>query len=976
MTDINKMLTFYDNKYYKTINDKRRRPIYNYKGTYTNAFKQLIKSNEIDLPSNLLYVYNPNTNRFISKSKLLDNRHKQQVIKKKFKYQFVIVNNKVKHIPTSMHISYWIEELDTQIKNKKAPIEIILKSANIYNAQKIFKFNNFYHFESFINNILEGDYEGGSGGTTGTIKHDYNVFSNSVLEWKYIKGGCNKCSTSKGYEPTTFKTIESGKWIINLFNPISQRNDCGIKCVEHILGLNLKSSVVRKQFKLLPNTKLSPEQVLQIYNTYNDSKKYLSIIDTMFENNYCPNVNNYILYEKGHYYVVQSMESKPHKDIQTKRGDLAFDFETRPDFEQRIMIGNSIAYKQRDTICCIYYNDYKSKEKHKLTFVSNEHKSSARQFLNWLQQQHYNNKHYNIIAHNGANFDFYFLLGVFSKQEQIETDIQLRGYSIIGMQYYSNLFKDPCCFLTNSLDNLCKSFKVKTPKLTEFNYNGKILDNKTLCFYKPELSYWEFLELQHKEHEYWTIYEEYCLVDCISLAEIWKSFTNETNVIIGKMGEWLQRKCNAKSCNTIGSLSKKLVVNLNNYIDKPKWYFKKYLQFIDNNIDKYKFICEFKRGGISHCNQAGKHNHRITSYDITSQYPTSMIHMKVPSGYSRWVNTYDESKFGYYLIKNLKFREGSHKFLPIPLAMKTKSLQWKHSWKHNDEVHVGSEMIKYLMNHWGLVSFEVIKGLVSNEFVYGEQLFGKYVNTLFEEKAKQDVLKEMKSEEYNPAFREVIKLFLNSVSGKLVEDPSKYFSLEYTLDTNAKTLNGIGIKKDYQETINEWVGCGVCVYEYSKILLFKYVECLPNKSDDVIHIETDSIYFNGKHNETFIRNISKLNKDTNYPINIGSSLGNVKKEHDTNISSYFLGKKFYYLKDGEEELCKIKGIPVKTIDKHGNTQRIVDRSFYENIYNGESITSEFATLRKNLYDKCGSCIYSLRMTRTTKPNMEYIEYNE
>ena len=192
--------------------------------------------------------------------------------------------------------------------------------------------------------------------------------------------------------------------------------------MEHILGLNLKSSSVRKEFNLAPNAKLAPTQVSQIYNTYNKSNKMLSIIDNMFENNYCPNVSNYILYEKEHYYVITSMELKPHKDQKKKRGDLSFDFETRADLNHFVRIGKSIGYKQRDTICCIYYNDYKFTQKQKLTFVSNKQKSSARQFLDWLKQQHYQNKHYNIIAHNGSNFNFYFLLGVFTEQEQIETE--------------------------------------------------------------------------------------------------------------------------------------------------------------------------------------------------------------------------------------------------------------------------------------------------------------------------------------------------------------------------------------------------------------------------------------------------------------------------------------------------------------------------------------------------------------------------
>ena len=98
MTAINKM-EFFGDYHYKTPQNKRKRPIYTTKGTYTKAFKELIKANQhTNLPSDLRYVYNPNTNRFISKAKLIDNRYKTQIIKEKYKDQYSIVNNNVRYI--------------------------------------------------------------------------------------------------------------------------------------------------------------------------------------------------------------------------------------------------------------------------------------------------------------------------------------------------------------------------------------------------------------------------------------------------------------------------------------------------------------------------------------------------------------------------------------------------------------------------------------------------------------------------------------------------------------------------------------------------------------------------------------------------------------------------------------------------------------------------------------------------------------
>ena len=45
------------------------------------------------------------------------------------------------------------------------------------------------------------------------------------------------------------------------------------------------------------------------------------------------------------------------------------------------------------------------------------------------------------------------------------------------------------------------------------------------------------------------------------------------------------------------------------------------------------------------------------------------------------------------------------------------------------------------------------------------------------------------------------------------------------------------------------------LYSYSKIRLFKYIDLLPQQADDVIHVETDGIYFPAHCLEAFQHNL-------------------------------------------------------------------------------------------------------------------------
>jgi hypothetical protein len=177
---------------------------------------------------------------------------------------------------------------------------------------------------------------------------------------------------------------------------------------------------------------------------------------------------------------------------------------------------------------------------------------------------------------------------------------------------------------------------------------------------------------------------------------------------------------------------------------------------------------------------------------------------------------------------------------------------------------------------------------------------------------------------------------------------------------------------------------------------------LPNNSADVIHVETDSIYFNSIHKEQFVDNINNyhLNYDNSeYPIKIGEELGNIKQEvSHTNNSSYFLGKKFYTLCDENgDDHHKIKGIPKHKLNPDGSFEQLVSRDLYKNVFNlnfkayknlspgkdkvlydinadeiNRGILFSYTSLKKNLYGE--TSITQINATRTINRGYDYMRY--
>lgn len=845
---------------------------------------------------------------------------------------------------------------------------------------KEFPFRSLSHYKNFLLSLDKMNPEPlDSTATLRIMAKEYDVLKYVKVEVSVIKGGCNT-------HTDTSKIINTSTYKLKLYNPIDKYNNCGLKCIEHIFDIEISYKKVREEFELNKDL-IDGYSMNKIYEKYNKSNKKLSIIEESFNDKFDFTKFDYLLIRKSHYYVVEKAEVIDQKDKSTKRGLLVWDIETREsedtidinhydyiDDNGKLVKEKSVIKSKilKDIITAIYYRDYKSETTNKKIFETDDKSSSIRKFINFLKDQASNNKHYNCIAHNSARFDHYFLLSEMSEVEQYQTEYQFRGYSIIGLQFCSHLFKDSYCFMTNSLKTLCDSFKIdeKLRKKDKFMYDGKEMTNEQLCFYKPNLKIKQFLKLKENEPKFWSLYKEYCLYDCISLFHIWTSFQEATKKLIGTIDGRLLQNCGINSCNTIGSLAMKITRKINAFPENKK-LFKKFIEFTETK-EKFDFVNGITRldsqktGGISHCCMPGKHTEEISSVDIASQYPASLMYMKIPTGESEFITKYDKNKYGFYQLEDLKF-DCEYRFKPVCSKEEGKSLDWD-TGKSIKKACLDSWMIKYLEDFYGLKSYKVIKGLVSDDYITGKQLFGKFIETLYNEKASQDKLKTEKSNDYNPSLREVIKLMMNALTGKLNEEVHKYYKIEVTDKKTEYKIGAINIDKTPVDKYNQYITAGVMTYSYSKRLLFEYIKCLPNDSDDVIHVETDSIYFKSKNKDEFFKNIQEY--DGKYPVALGPKLGNVKIEKDKIKDTYFLGKKFYYISD---DTMKIKGIPGKTITNDGTEVKLINKQLYIDIYKGKEVTKTFKTMKKQLFSD-QIFISSYEMTRTIKPNCDYYEY--
>ena len=973
-------------------------------------------------------------------------------------YEKIVENYRLPPSPSDRYV---------KLLDAAKPHRIILRSAVMATRPIVQTVSNTWHGTNWLKQIANDDTEIDSKGnwwncaaSVPGLKDWWSAFAECYIEIEHIDGGCVKNQTRASRHQ-----VMSFNYQLNTFSPYSQYNNCGLECLRHIASQSPKIEIqesnlkLRKRLNIPVNTFISVDDLLALSKQLMPDRPVV-VLTTDVDIEIDMNVSSYILLHEHHYSIVESavyLDTEPVVSVSKRRGVMAVDFETRRSFKDMTVIRRKVknyatglceeqdvkSERIIDTICHARYTQHGDRtdleswhDLRHIAFTTNDAKTSARQFLDWLiNEATVHNRVYQLNAYNGSRFDWYLLLGAMTCDETraLDSKLHLRNSAIIGFEFHGHLFKDLSLFIPGSLEHNCEAYKVNISKMTTFTLdNGVKLNNTQLCFYKPHLDYPEFLSLQDTEPDFWRLYNEYCDRDCSSLYDLWKCFRVSLDRLIMKLPAIVKRpslmsRCRMVGANTVGAYTKKVLNTITNQT-LPFNQLEAFLyghpyerdwthqHFYDSVRERYRFICRFKRGGISHVNQAGLHRSAVACYDIVSQYSLSLKHMKVPVGASMWVKVYLKDRHGFYEVKQLRFRDGHLKrFRPIayqgppcPRTGVVPPLDWAHHWDDpltaNHSQCIDSQMLDYLMTDCGLESFEVVRGLVSKDFVYGESLFGDYVDVVFAEKSHQDELRELSMLEYNPALREVAKLMLNTVTGKLNEDPSKYYRVVFGDSPDGRhdkelLLNGVTVHKVYTKCeaepdnppadrkgrlvrldgVSSWVTAGVCIYSHSKILLFKYINLLPDRDANIIHVETDGFYFSAKHNEAFQQNLLASPPDMRYPLANGSALGNVKFEAVSVGDSYWLAKKMYYYEkncaDGLEEVIKIKGVPKKSITDDGSIVKVVSRDLYERVYNMQEVPLSFATLTKQFYGPSVQ-IRAHQAVRTVRPLKHgYREYS-
>ena len=908
---------------------------------------------------------------------------------------------------------------------------------------------HFQHIQHLINWFLKFTRENKNSGTDEFQLYQGNdVYEYIDYEIYFSRGGCSRLvgchkqikddDDDENYEGED--SYENSRYIFNVYSPKSRHNNCGLECIREILKrqvIELKESnaAIRKKYNIEANTKIDINDMKKIYNGLSLEYGYnrpMAIIDLSYKCdiknlvtdyshitrdknnrddvkavNDCFNEQaiNYLMLNGGHYTILESIEDKynaENKKIFRKcRGVLFWDCEARKDLQnpRKVNIGldenGDIIYRDDhkliDTITQVYYRPRYKREYRTLLFETDRKMRSVEKFRNWLIYESRRERYYNGYSWNGSRFDNYLFSSCLDYNDTLLTKYNFRGKDMIQIQFYGHAMKDPYNFITSSLETAGKNFKIDSLKQTSFNFRGKTMTNMDLCFYRPELDIYDFMELKHKEPDFWALYCDYCRIDCVAMAEIWEKFGDSVNNIVEKIDPKLMKYCRLDNSMTIGGLSMKIINNLN----KGKADYKNYRLFMAKSSgkgvddEKYKFLVNFIRGGISHTQKAGLHLDGSSGYDVNSEYPDSMANMWIPVGISNFTDEYDPSKYGYYHIKNLMFDKCPYRFKPVSLVGENGILNWD-TGDFIPEAYLNGETIEYLRNKFNLVSFEVVRGLVSTKRLKGNKLFGRYIYPMCQTKSEIDKLP---AEERNHSLRNAIKLFVNCISGKLVESSHKYENTHYLIKTDEidtdtrceRTINGVGLKSTPAGKLNKWLNAGLSVYFDSKLTIFKYMECLPEFSNDVIQCETDAIYVPTCVGEYFKKNLEALNCKR---MRLGGELGNIVCEKSGVENAYFLGKKFY--KMGHNMKCKgVAYYSLKTVKNEAGTMEVIKETIikpelYEDIFKqgclcphnkrlydceicegGGGVKLSFSVLSRELHGE--TCIISSDITRTIKP---------
>lgn len=555
-------------------------------------------------------------------------------------------------------------------------------------------------------------------------------------------------------------------------------------------------------------------------------------------------------------------------------------------------------------------------------------------FLDWLYDEAFAGRPMILKAHNGSRFDNFFVLQAIQANPKFAAhfkfkDLISKGSKIVTFSWLGHEFQDSSLHLTGKLETVCKNYKAPIQKQKSTNGGD---DTMELCLRYPRLGPQEYLDKLSPDEM--RDYKTYCLVDSVSLFQTMTAYEESMRVLMTRTLAPDSGEVSDKIHNAVTKLLRRptapgLVKGLNKKLNAAGI---KNGDYWSPDDETFRFIQLCIIGGISHVGHSGRHDYGIISYDVCSEYPSTMkshpgqedfvdkFEPRFPKGPSTKTTTWVQGKLGLYKIENiavpLQADRDRLKIGCIPGRAADNRLNW--STLEFPSAYVSSVDLETMTKNG--YTFNVVEGIYWEE---SWMPFEALIKPFMDEKVRQDWLAKNEPANYNPALREACKLVLNSLYGALLdqgenkcyddvtdslalyndaseEEEAKALKLleeNETPEQKAERLeaskkrphrivyNGRVLVKNLVETKrNNSIQYGCFVLAWSRLLVQGYLDRVGRHN--VVVTETDSFYVPEDA-------VMTINESTHPVWRLGNDFGNLKLEHEGLLDMLALAKKCY-----------------------------------------------------------------------------------
>jgi DNA polymerase type B, organellar and viral len=453
---------------------------------------------------------------------------------------------------------------------------------------------------------------------------------------------------------------------------------------------------------------------------------------------------------------------------------------------------------------------------------------------------------YKIYAHNLSKFDIIFLMKYLVKLGNIKPIIHNGKFILIKLNYGENKqyqveFRDSLLMLLASLNQLCKSFKIKNPKsifphlfVNENNLNY-IGDVPSIKFFINKIELNDYNNYKSRFKENWNLKNEaikYCKIDCISLYQILFKFNNMIFKLFSK---------NIHHFPTLSSLA--FDIFRSNFMKEntiPQLSGK-----IDNDIRS-----GYTGGAVDMYIPEGEN---INCYDVNSLYPSQMHSQLMPIGNPTYfkgnILNIKENAFGFFYCKITAPDNIQHPIIQTKVKIHgvNKTISPIGTWEDmlfSEEI-LNAEKYGY--------KFEVLWGYTFNS----EIIFKDYVDFLYNLR-----LNYPKSDPMNF----IAKILLNSLYGRFGMrddfDSINVIHKDFYPDFENKFIDQITDKIELDSHVivfyksfddkdehNKSVSIAAAITAYARIHMSQFKN---NPKINLYYSDTDSIFTDSEIDESFI----------------------------------------------------------------------------------------------------------------------------